>query len=60
MAGVQLLVAEAFSSGQVDMVLAETSLSNAASKRVLEKAGFSIAGTGENEEGPVNLWVIKK
>ena len=59
-AGVQLLVAEAFSSGLVDEVFAETSLANAASQRVLEKVGFSMEGSGQDEEGPLKLWSMKK
>ncbi len=58
--GVQLLVAEAFSSGLVDEVCAETSLSNAASQRLLEKVGFSIEGVGQDEDGPVKLWAMKR
>jgi [ribosomal protein S5]-alanine N-acetyltransferase len=58
--GVTLLIEEAFSSGQVTAVLAETLLSNGASKRVLEKAGFIICGSGHDEEGPINRWAIKK
>ena len=59
-AGVKLLIKEAFSSGLIDEVWAETSLSNQASQRVLEKAGFSISGSRQNDEGPMTLWSIKK
>ena len=58
--GVRLLCAEAFSSGLVNEVLGETSLANAASKRVLEKAGFTFCGSGKDDEGPVDLWRKQK
>jgi ribosomal-protein-alanine N-acetyltransferase len=58
--GVRLLAEEAFSSGLVDEVLAEVSPENEASRRVLEKAGFTIYGSGEDDAGPVNRWVKKK
>jgi RimJ/RimL family protein N-acetyltransferase len=54
--GVRLLCAEAFSSGLVNEVRGETSLANVASKRVLEKAGFTFSGSGTDDEGPVDLW----
>lgn len=59
-AGVHLLVAQAFSSGLVDEVCAETALDNAVSQRVLEKVGFSMEGSGQDEDGPVKLWAIKR
>lgn len=59
-AGVKLLVEEAFSTGQVTAVLAETLFSNRASQRVLEKAGFVLCGSGYDDEGPINRWSIKR
>ena len=58
--GVTLLCEEAFSSGLVSEILVETSLANVASKRVLEKAGFTLYGSGVDNEGPVDLWIKKK
>jgi [ribosomal protein S5]-alanine N-acetyltransferase len=49
---VQALVQFAFSSGRVKRVIAHTSQENIGSTRVLEKAGFAIAGAGQ-EEGVV-------
>jgi RimJ/RimL family protein N-acetyltransferase len=57
--GVTLLCAEAFASGRVKEILAETSVTNAASERVLEKAGFICYGSGSDDEGPVKLWSKK-
>jgi RimJ/RimL family protein N-acetyltransferase len=58
-AGVRLMLEEAFLSGLVDTVLADTSPENRASQRVLEKAGFVRCGSGVNDEGPAQLWSKK-
>ena len=55
-AGITLLVEEAFSSGFVDKVWAETALTNGASQRVLEKAGFVVYSLGDSDEGPMKRW----
>lgn len=57
--GVILLVDEAFSSGLVDEVLAESSQSNDASRTVLERVGFTVYGSGKTDDGPVSLWAKK-
>jgi len=57
--GVLWLCEEAFSSGLVAEVLAETSPFNLASQRVLEKAGFTWYGSGTDDQGPVHLWIRK-
>ena len=54
--GVTLLADEAFASGFVDEVHANTAQSNRPSQRVLEKAGFVNYGSGEDAEGPIFLW----
>jgi RimJ/RimL family protein N-acetyltransferase len=59
-AGVKLMVEEAFSTGLIDEVYAEASSANRPSRRVLEKAGFAIYGSGENDEGAVGLWSKKR
>ncbi len=57
---VRLLVEEAFCSNGIDEVVAETASSNAASKRVLEKAGFCPNGSGAGNEGPVDYWILRR
>ena len=57
-AGVQLMVNTAFASGAVDVVRAETRLDNKASQRVLQKSGFTHYSAGNDDEGPVRLWMI--
>ena len=60
-AGVALLVKEAFASSLVDAVVASSAPANAASRRVLEKSGFAICGSGvDPDEGPVDLWMLPK
>jgi RimJ/RimL family protein N-acetyltransferase len=54
--GVKLLTDEAFASGLVDGVDADTAQCNHASQRVLEKAGFMNYGSGEDADGPLFLW----
>ena len=54
--GVTLLTDEAFASGLVDEVDANTAQSNRPSQRVLEKAGFVNYGSGDDAEGPLFLW----
>lgn len=58
--GAKLLCDEAFSSGLVTEVLAETSFDNAASEHVLKKAGFTFCGYGVSDEGKVRYWSRKK
>lgn len=59
-AGVRLLVWEAYESGLVDEVFAEVHVDNTASRRVLEKLGFSYDGTKESNEGILTLWRTRK
>ena len=54
--GVRLMIAEAFATGTVDEIRAESACSNGASRRVLEKAGFTHCGTGADQDGPLDLW----
>jgi RimJ/RimL family protein N-acetyltransferase len=56
--GVSLLIAEAFSSGAVDSIFAHVKTENLASRRVLEKAGFTFCRLTTDEEGPVELWSV--
>jgi RimJ/RimL family protein N-acetyltransferase len=58
--GVTLLTDEAFASGLVDEVDANTAQSNRPSQRVLEKAGFINHGSGEDADGPLFLWKKKR
>ncbi len=58
--GAKLLCEEAFSSGLVNEILAETSFNNTASERVLKKVGFIHCGYGKDHEGPVRVWSRKK
>ena len=52
--GLALMVVEAFASSQVDTVLAASSPTNVASRRVLQKCGFVVYGLGtDDDEGPV-------
>jgi GNAT superfamily N-acetyltransferase len=56
-AGVARMVEEAFAHGGVDAVLAETSIHNPASQRVLEKNGFHRVGQREDsEDGLLIQW----
>jgi RimJ/RimL family protein N-acetyltransferase len=58
---VRLLVAEAFRSRDVEEVTAETSVTNLASRRVLEKLGFICVGQRDDiEDGRLDCWVLKK
>lgn len=57
-AGARLLVAEAFSREGIGEVCAEVAVGNPASRRVVEKAGFSLAGEGVGEDGPFERWCI--
>lgn len=58
--GAGLMVAEAFASGEVDVVLASALPGNAASVRVLEKLHFVRYGEAMDEEGRVDLWRLEK
>lgn len=54
---VKLLLEEAFSRSEIQMVIAHTDLSNRASQTVLEKNGFSKEGSKvDPEEGEVWIW----
>lgn len=56
-AGVARMVDEAFAHGGVEAVTAETSVSNPASQRVLEKNGFTRTGRREDpEDGQLIQW----
>lgn len=55
----RLLVAEAFASGRVEEVYAEVWVGNAASRRVLQKAGFTPGGAGTCPQGPTEFWSIR-
>jgi ribosomal protein S18 acetylase RimI-like enzyme len=57
--GVRLVCEEAFSSGFVSEILADTLLSNIASQRVLEKVGFTVFGVRTDEEGTFKKWRVK-
>jgi RimJ/RimL family protein N-acetyltransferase len=55
--GVALLLREAFTSGEIDEVTAATTPANRSSRRVLEKNGFKIVGSGiDPDDGVVDLW----
>lgn len=57
----RLMIDEAFRSGAVEEVRATVRPDNTASRRVLEKAGFTICGTDiDDEEGPVEVWCRKR
>ena len=58
--GVRLLVALAFASGFVDVVEAGTTPTNVASRRVLQKAGFTANDRVSRPEGEIDLWVIRR
>ncbi len=54
---VSLVLHEARSDQAVDAVLAETAIDNLASKLVLQRNGFTHAGTREDaEDGTLDLW----
>ena len=56
-AGVALMLEEAFCTGQIVAVTAETSADNIASERVLEKNGFEQTGSRiDSEEGCLKQW----
>lgn len=56
-AGVAQMVAEAFAHGGINAVIAETSIHNPASQRVLEKNGFTRTGQREDpEDGRLIQW----
>lgn len=59
--GVRQLVAEAFGSKEVEEVIAETSVSNVASRRVLEKIGFKFVGQRHDvEDGLLDRWSLRR
>lgn len=56
-AAVKLMLQEAFSEAEIQMVIAHTVPSNWASQRVLEKNGFSRVGSKvDREDGEVLIW----
>jgi RimJ/RimL family protein N-acetyltransferase len=56
-AGTARMIEEAFGRPEVTAVAAETSVSNRASERVLEKNGFARrGGRVDPEDGPLTLW----
>jgi RimJ/RimL family protein N-acetyltransferase len=56
-AGTARMIEEAFGRPEVTAVTAETSVSNRASERVLEKNGFARrGGRVDPEDGPLTLW----
>jgi RimJ/RimL family protein N-acetyltransferase len=58
-AGVRLLVRYALSQADVEEVYAETAVSNTASRRVLQKAGFRHIGQRDSEDdGLVDGWLL--
>ena len=60
-AGVGQMVARAFADAGVREVYAETAVDNPASRRVLEKAGFSHIGQRDSEEdGRVDQWSLTR
>jgi ribosomal-protein-alanine N-acetyltransferase len=59
-AGVRLLVAEAFATGCVDEIVAETTEDNVASQKVLSHAGFGHYGKANSDEGPLILWNLRR
>jgi RimJ/RimL family protein N-acetyltransferase len=58
--GVLRLCAEAFTSGSVEEIVAEAEIANAASQRVLEKAGFTAFDVRTDDEGAFRRWRLKK
>lgn len=55
------LTAIAFEHPEVAAVVVETAVDNPASRRVVEKAGFTWAGSAESEEdGPLDLWRLER
>jgi RimJ/RimL family protein N-acetyltransferase len=60
-AAVRQLVARAFVDPDVGEVYAETAVDNPASRRVIERAGFSHIGQRESEDdGRVDQWLIAR
>lgn len=60
-AGVRLMVEEALSQPDVDQVYAETAIGNIASRRVVEKIGFTHIGQRESEhDGRVDQWLLSR
>jgi [ribosomal protein S5]-alanine N-acetyltransferase len=57
-AGVRLMVEQALSQPEVEEVYAETAIGNIASKRVMQKIGFTHIGQRESEhDGRVDQWL---
>jgi ribosomal protein S18 acetylase RimI-like enzyme len=60
-AAVRQVMARAFADPGVDEVYAETAVDNTASRRVVEKAGFSHVGQRASEEdGRVDQWLLSR
>ncbi|TSA10300.1 MAG: N-acetyltransferase [Betaproteobacteria bacterium] len=60
-AAVLMLIDRAFASAEVGEVFAETSIANAASRRVVEKAGFLRVGPRMSaEDGEMDQWLYTR
>jgi RimJ/RimL family protein N-acetyltransferase len=60
-AGVEQMLRLVFVHSEIDVVRAETAVDNVASRRVVEKAGFRLAGRRLSEEdGMVDCWFIDR
>ncbi len=60
-AGTARMIEEAFGRPEVTAVTAETSVTNRASERVLEKNGFSRCGSRvDPEDGPLTCWRLTR
>lgn len=60
-AGVHLMVQQALSQPDVDQVYAETAVDNIASRRVVQKVGFTHIGQRESEhDGLVDQWLLSR
>lgn len=60
-AGVRLMVEAALAQPDIDQVYAETAVGNVASRRVVEKVGFTHIGQRESEhDGRVDQWLLSR
>ncbi|RDS86308.1 GNAT family N-acetyltransferase [Dyella psychrodurans] len=59
--GVRLMAAYAFAHPDVDEVLAETGIDNIASRRVVQKVGFTLIGERDSEDdGLLDRWLLSR
>jgi RimJ/RimL family protein N-acetyltransferase len=59
--GVRLMVSYAFSQPDVDEVYAQTRIDNLASRRVVQKVGFTHVGRRDSrEDGIVDQWLLSR